>query len=227
MGPDRVAVFGYAHVPWMRPNQRHFTKDELPDAAGRYRLYFAALHAFLDAGYVQIGMDHFARPDDELAKARLERRLHRNFQGYTVLPASDILALGITGISEVQGLYVQNLKPLARYYRALESGHLPAERGWVLTDEDRLRRDVIHQVMCNFYVDLEQQCASRGLDAKETFGQEISDLEESIQAGLVKVDGMTLELTPLGRVLVRNVAMVFDTYLRGRKDAKGTFSKTI
>ncbi len=227
MGPDRVAVFGYAHVPWMKPNQRGFTEQELPDAVARFGLYMAALRGFLDAGYVQIGMDHFALPDDELARARLARRLHRNFQGYTVLPASDIIALGITGISEVQGLYAQNLKPLARYYRALEAGRLATERGCLLSDEDRLRRDVIHQIMCNFHVDLEQLCAPRGIDARAHFATELADLDACIAAGLARRDGATIEVTPLGRILVRNVAMVFDTYLRKRADARGTFSKTI
>ena len=227
MKPDRVAAFGYAHVPWMRSAQRKFTEDELPDAPTRFRLFFAALRTFLDAGYVQIGMDHFARPDDELARARLERRLQRNFQGYTVLPASDILALGITGISEVQGLYTQNLKPLARYYRAVEAGRLPTERGALITDEDRLRRRVISQIMCNFYVDLQAECAAHGLDAAEHFSRELTDLQESVDAGLIQRDGLTLEVTPLGRILVRNVAMVFDTYLRDRRGKAGTFSKTI
>ena len=227
MGPDRVATFGYAHIPWMRPAQRRFKEEELPDPAQRFGLFFAALRTFLDAGYVQIGMDHFARPDDELARARLDRRLQRNFQGYTVLPASDILALGITGISEVQGLYTQNLKPLAHYYRAVEAGRLPVERGRLITVEDRLRRRVISQIMCNFFVDLEAECAPDGLDAAEHFAQELTDLQESMDAGLVRRDGLTLEVTPLGRILVRNVAMVFDTYLRDRRGKAGTFSKTI
>ena len=228
MRPDRVAAFGYAHVPWMRSAQRKFTEEELPDAPTRFALFFAALRTFLDAGYVQIGMDHFARPDDELARARLERRLKRNFQGYTVLPASDILALGITGISEVQGLYAQNLKPLAHYYRAVEQGRLPTERGRLITAEDRLRRQVIHQIMCNFFVDLRAECEPLGLDAEEHFAAELRDLQESLDAGLVRRDGLTLEVvTPLGRILVRNVAMVFDTYLRDRRGKAGTFSKTI
>ncbi len=229
MGPDRVAAFGYAHVPWMKPNQRKFTDDELPGAGDRFGLYMAALRGFLEAGYVQIGMDHFARPDDELARARLERRLKRNFQGYTVLPASDILALGITGISEVQGLYTQNLKPLAHYYRAVEQGRLPVERGRLITAEDQLRRKVIHQIMCNFFVDLQAECEPFGLDAGAHFADELADLQESMDAGLVRRtgDGLTLEVTPLGRILVRNVAMVFDTYLRDRRGKAGTFSKTI
>lgn len=224
--PDRVAVFGYAHVPWMRPNQRRFDPATIPDPVARFRLFSLALQRFLRAGYLQIGMDHFARPDDELAQARLQRRLKRNFQGYTVLPDSDILAFGITGISEVQGLYAQNLKPLAHYYRAVEAGRLPVERGRKMTDEDYLRREVIHGVMCNFHVDLQQVCAPRGIDAEKHFSQELSELGEAEEQGLLRRRGTELELTPLGRILVRNVAMVFDPYLRRKKSGQ-TFSKTI
>jgi len=228
MAPDRVAVFSYAHVPWMRPHQRAFDEALLPTPLEKFRLFTLALRRFVEAGYVQIGMDHFSRPDDELARARLQRRLQRNFQGYTVLPASDILAFGITGISEIQGCYAQNLKPLARYYRTLESGRLPIERGRVLTDDDRLRREVIHGIMCNFFVDLERVCAAHGLDAGSTFATELSDVELLQRQNLVRRDGLQLRLTPLGRVLVRNVAMVFDPYLRTPQKPGGqTFSNTI
>ena len=171
-------------------------------------------------------MDHFARPDDELAEARLQRRLKRNFQGYTVNPASDLLAFGITGISDVQGCYAQNVKTLPRYYRALEKGELPVERGWVLSDDDRLRRRVISELMCNFYVDLEAVCTPLGLDAHHTFAGELGRLQEPEELGLLRRRGLVLELTALGRVLPRNVAMVFDPYLAARA-GKPTFSRTI
>jgi oxygen-independent coproporphyrinogen-3 oxidase len=187
------------------------------------------MRRFLEAGYVQIGMDHFARPEDELARARLERRLKRNFQGYTVLPASDILAFGITAISDVQGCYAQNVKPLGRYYRALEAGRLPAERGWVLSAEDRLRRQVITQIMCNFHCDLEAACAEHGADPRAAFARELLELAPLEEQGLVRRErgGLSLTLTPLGRVLVRNVAMVFDPYLREAGGTGQTFSRTV
>ncbi len=230
MAPDRAAVFGYAHVPWMRPHQRGMREAELPGPADRFGLFVAALRRFLEAGYVQIGMDHFARPDDELGRARLERRLHRNFQGYTVLPDADILAFGVTGISEVQGCYTQNLRPLGQYYKELDEGRLPVERGRLITDDDRLRRRVIHQVMCNFHVDLAQECSAMGgLDAAETFAAEQKGLQACEEAGLLRRQGQELTLTPLGRILVRNVAMVFDPYLRKKKPGGDgqTFSKTV
>jgi oxygen-independent coproporphyrinogen III oxidase len=226
MAPDRVAVFSYAHVPWMRPHQRRFDEKLIPGPAEKFALFALAHRLFLDAGYIQIGMDHFARPDDELAQARLERRLKRNFQGYTVNPASDLLAFGITGISDVQGCYVQNVKTLPAYYRAVERGELPVERGWVLSDDDRLRRRVINELMCNFYVDLDAICAPLGLSARDTFAGELPRLREPEELGLLRRRDLVLELTPLGRVLPRNVAMVFDPYLAARA-AKPTFSRTI
>jgi oxygen-independent coproporphyrinogen-3 oxidase len=226
MGPDRVAVFSYAHVPWMRPHQKRFDEALLPDPVEKFRLFALAHRRFLEAGYLQIGMDHFARADDELARARLERRLRRNFQGYTVNPAGDILAFGITGISDLAGCYAQNLKTLSHYYRSVEAGQLAVERGWVLTPDDLLRRAVITEIMCNFHVDLGALCARSGLDAARVFAPELEALREPEQQGLVARSGLGLELTPLGRVLVRNVAMIFDPYLRRRATA-GTFSKTI
>lgn len=233
MKPDRVAVFGYAHVPWMRPQQRQFAETLIPQAPQRFRLFALAHRYFLEAGYLQIGLDHFARPEDELAQARLARRLHRNFQGYTVQPASDILAYGITGISDVQRCYSQNVKTLARYYRGLDQGILPVERGWILSAEDHLRRQIINSIMCNFYVDLQQICVPYDLDAKSVFASELQQLGELEDLGLLQRKGLALELTPLGRILVRNVAMIFDTYLRKQPPTAATgkshptFSKTI
>ncbi len=227
MGPDRVAVFSYAHVPWMRPHQRKFAESSLLPPEEKFRLFALAHHYFTEAGYVQIGMDHFARPEDELSQARRARLLHRNFQGYTVVPSSDILAFGITGISDVQGCYAQNLKTLPKYYRAVEQGRLPVERGCVLTEEDKLRREVIYGIMCNFHVDLGQICVARGLDPRQTFSRELEALGPVVDAGLATQEDLRLTLTPLGRVLSRNVAMVFDTYLARRKGREQTFSKTI
>ena len=226
MGPDRVAVFSYAHVPWMRPHQRRFDEALLPRPVEKFGLFALAHRRFLEAGYLQIGMDHFARPDDELARARLSRRLRRNFQGYTVLPSSDIVAFGITAISDVQGCYAQSVRTLPHYYRAVGGGQLPTERGCVLTDDDKLRRALITEIMCNFYLDLGATCAAHGVDARAAFARELGELREAEEAGLLRRDDLVLELTPLGRVLVRNVAMVFDAYLRKGQE-RPTFSKTI
>jgi oxygen-independent coproporphyrinogen-3 oxidase len=230
MGPDRVAVFGYAHVPWMRPQQRVFDEGLIPRAEARFRLFATACRKLLTAGYHQIGMDHFARPEDELAQARLAGRLHRNFQGYTVQPSTDLQAFGITAISEIQNCYLQNLKPLGRYYRALEHGQFPVERGWQLSAEDRLRRRIIHQIMCNFQVDLGDECRPLKVAPEEVFASDLIRLKEVEAAGLVERQGLKLELTVRGRILVRNVAMVFDAYLerpRGEAPSGPSFSQTL
>ncbi|MCC6750394.1 MAG: oxygen-independent coproporphyrinogen III oxidase [Deltaproteobacteria bacterium] len=226
MRPDRVALFNYAHVPWMRPHQKKFDEALIPRPPEKLELFQHARQRFLAAGYVVIGMDHFALPEDELSRARVARRLHRNFQGYTVLPSSDLLAFGVTGISDVAGCYAQNLKPLAEYYRRLDEGRLVTERGWVMTDEDRVRRELIERVMCNFYVDLDELARAHGIDAGQAFDRELEELDAMQEGGLLVRRGRTVEVTPLGQMLVRNIAMVFDPYLRQAPRTQA-FSSTI
>src|SRR5262249_27509802 len=147
--PDRVAVYSYAHVPWMRPNQKAIDASELPDAPAKRQLLGAAIGAFSAAGYESIGMDHFALPDDELAIAAGGGRLHRNFRAYAVRPAPDSVAVGVSAIGDVAGAFAQNTKSLARYYEALDAGRFPIERGYALSGDDRIRRFVIAELMCN------------------------------------------------------------------------------
>lgn len=223
--PDRLALFSYAHVPWMRPHQRAIDEAELPDAVQKVRLFELARGKLLAAGYVQIGMDHFALPSDALAQARLVHRLHRNFQGYITQPSGDTLAFGITAISDVQGAYAQNVKRIADYYRHLDAGELPIERGCALTAEDLLRRDVIHGLMCNFVVDLAQVTRAHGF-AADHFTAELATLCWAEEQGLLRRSGLTLEVTPLGQLFVRNVAMAFDAYLPAQQ-SRPTFSSTV
>ena len=170
------------------------------------------------AGYLYIGMDHFARPDDELSRAQEQRRLGRNFQGYTVHAASDTVAVGSTGIADVDGAFAQNVRALPRYYERLAAGKFATERGFHLSAEDRRRRAVIPQIMCNFWVDL-------GPDADREFGPELEKLKQHEADGLLVRSGSQLEVTHLGRLFVRNVAMVFDTYLA--RATKQRFSQTV
>jgi oxygen-independent coproporphyrinogen-3 oxidase len=223
--PDRLALFSYAHVPWIRPHQRAIDETLLPDPVSKLRLFEQARNRLFEAGYLQIGMDHFALPDDELARARVSRRLHRNFQGYTTRPSGDTLAFGVTSISELQGAYAQNVKKIAEYYDRIDAGRLPTERGWVLTDDDRLRREVIHRLMCNFFVDLEQVAASHGADPAPLLS-DAERLDWAEAADLLQRDGATLEVTPRGQLFVRNLAMVFDAYLPTQQ-SKPTFSSTV
>ena len=170
------------------------------------------------AGYRPIGMDHFAVPEDELARAQAERRLGRNFQGYTVKAASDVVALGSTGISDVGGAYAQNVRPLPYYYARVAEGRLATERGIALTEDDKRRRAVITQLMCNFWTDL-------GDAGARDFAPELERLRAFEEDGLVVRTGTQLELTALGRLFVRNVAMVFDAYLS--RAEKPRFSRTV
>jgi oxygen-independent coproporphyrinogen-3 oxidase len=216
--PDRVAVYSFAYVPDVRPHQKRLPVDALPRGRAKLDLFLQARAAFLAAGYRPIGMDHFALPGDELSLAQRQRTLTRNFQGYTVRAAPDTVALGVTGISDVGGAYAQNVRPLPRYHEALQEGRLATERGVVLSDDDIRRRALIAQLMCNFWVDL-------GEDAGR-YDRELDELRGLEAEGLLYVRGREIEMTEIGRLFVRNVAMVFDRYLR-EPERKAAFSQTV
>jgi oxygen-independent coproporphyrinogen-3 oxidase len=229
MLPDRIAVYSYAHVPWLRPNQKAIDPIDLPDADTKRALLGCAIEAFTAAGYDPIGMDHFALPDDDLALAARERRLHRNFMGYTTRPASDSVAAGVSAIGDVRGAFAQNHKSLARYYQALDGGQFPIERGYALTDDDRVRRYVITELMCNFRVGFEQVAARFGVTAGDYFASELEALaapEGPARDGLLEIGDDGLTVTPLGRLFVRNICMAFDTYLAAHR-GRPVFSRTI
>jgi len=219
MRPDRVAVYSFAYVPDMRQHQRKLPVEFLPRGSEKLGLFRLAYEAFVNAGYKPIGMDHFALPEDELASAQGRRTLGRNFQGYTVKSTGDVVAFGITGISDLQGAFAQNVRPLYRYYEAIDAGRFATQRGIRLTDDDRRRRALIDQIMCNFWADL-------GPDGHEYYARELEDLRALEREGLVRTSGTEIELTPVGRVFVRNVAMVFDAYLR-RPGGETGFSRTV
>jgi oxygen-independent coproporphyrinogen-3 oxidase len=227
LAPGRAAVYSYAHVPWVRPNQRRIREEDLPDTRTKFALFASAMEAFLDAGYVQIGMDHFARPDDELARARKRGALTRNFMGYTVRTAPDILAFGVSGIGDVRGAYVQNVKKLSDYYRMVDAGIFPVERGFVLDADDHIRRHVIHSLMCNFELDFTAFRERWGEPFATYFAAEIEGLRETIDPGFYTLDEEALRITPLGQVFVRNVVMVFDRYLESGSGEKPIFSRTV
>jgi oxygen-independent coproporphyrinogen-3 oxidase len=227
LGPDRVAVYSYAHVPWIRPHQRKIDAGDLPDTGTKFGLFSSAVQAFTDAGYIQIGMDHFARPDDELAQARLSGRLSRNFMGYTVKAAPDMVAFGISGIGEVAGAFAQNEKKLSDYYKALGAGGLPVERGYVLDDDDRIRRFVILSLMCNFELKLDALQERFGVVYDEYFRDEDRALTETIDPEFYQRENGKIRVTPMGQLFIRNICMVYDRYL-GRETGEGPiYSKTI
>lgn len=206
MSPDRLAVYAFAHVPEVRPNQKRLPLAELPRGADKLDLFRIAWEAFTGAGYRPIGMDHFARPDDELAEAQGRRALTRNFQGYSVRAAADVVAFGVSAISDVGGVYAQNTHSIARYKDSIADGELATERGFTCSTDDVRRRAIITQLMCNFHVDLGERAA-------QEFGGELLRLRELEAEGMVSVKGSEIEVTPLGRIFVRNVASIFDAYL--------------
>lgn len=208
MAPDRLALFNFAYLPQSFPHQRVIDAVTLPSPDTKLRMLEEAIATLTSAGYVFIGMDHFARPEDPLAQALRGRTLTRNFQGYSTCASTDLVGFGVSSIGEVGGGYAQNLKTVGEYGAALEQGRLPVCRGLVLSDEDVMRRDVILRLMCHFRLD------KRGIeDFDRRFASEIEQLRPMVDDGLVEMDRDSIEITPLGRLLVRNVAMCFDAYL--------------
>ena len=229
--PDRVAVYSFAFVPWIRAHMKHLPSEALPAAGLKLALLALTIDAFVGAGYCQIGMDHFALPDDELARAIDTRSLHRNFMGYTVQSARDMIALGVSGIGDVQGTFVQNTKKLSEYYAALDAGRFPIERGYSLDQDDVIRRHVITELMCNVHLDMRDVERRFGISFPQYFAAELVELtglDSPATDGLVQVSGDTIEVTPGGRLFIRNVCMVFDRYLRARTAAaQPVFSRTV
>ncbi len=216
LSPDRIALYSYAHLPHVFKPQRRINADDLPSPDVKLKLLGMAIAALEEAGYVYIGMDHFAKPDDELARAQREGQLHRNFQGYSTHADIDLLAFGVSGISNVDGCYAQNAKTIDEYTEMLAFGKLPIARGVRLTPEDRLRRTAIQRLMCDFRLDLQALGDEFSVDPSATFGADLQRLAPLQDAGLVEragPGGMTVQVTPQGRLLVRVVAMQFDAYL--------------
>jgi oxygen-independent coproporphyrinogen-3 oxidase len=215
----------------MKAHMKHLPEDSLPGPDLKIALLGLARKAFLAAGYRQIGMDHFAVPEDELAQALERRVLHRNFMGYTVQSARDMVALGVSGIGDVQNAFVQNTKKLNEYYDALDTGRFPIERGYALDRDDEIRRHVITTLMCNGHLAIPDVEGRFGISFADYFGAELAELSgpDSARAdGLVTISGDEIDVTPLGRLFVRNVCMVFDRYLRARTTGpKPVFSRTV
>ena len=222
--PDRVALYHYAHLPKLFMPQRRIDEEQLPDAATRGALFEMATRLFGDAGYVHLGLDHFALANDELAVAQREGRLHRNFQGYCSHDAGDIIALGVSSISQVGSVYAQNDKTLTGYYERLAANRLPTVRGISLAEDDFLRRDAIQALMCGFALDWQQLEARHPVRAREYFADAIESLGPMREAGAIRIDDAGIEVEPRGRLLVRAVAMAFDRYLR-EAPPTGTYSK--
>jgi oxygen-independent coproporphyrinogen-3 oxidase len=210
--PDRIALFGYAHVPWMAKNQRLIPEDSLPGASERFDQAELAAAALVEAGYIRIGLDHFALPGDEMTKALATGRLRRNFQGYTVDGAPTLIGLGATSISALPGSYVQNIAETGAWSRAVEAGRLPTGRTLRLTPEDDVRRALIERLMCDLRVDVAEIATRFGV-APDAFAHELARAETFVSEGLATRDGFVLSVTERGRPALRVVAALFDAYL--------------
>jgi len=227
MAPDRFAVFNYAHVPWMKKHQKLIVEETLPQLEQRLALQKLTLEKLTAAGYIYIGMDHFAKPDDELVKAQREKTLYRNFQGYTTHKNCDILAFGASAISQTDDVYAQNVKVLSDYRQMIIDGKLPVERGLRITSEDKLRRDVITRIMCDLELDKASFGNAWNIDFDHYFATALNELKDMESDGLVVLETDKVKVTDAGRVFLRNIAMAFDDYLNQQAVDKPRYSKTV
>ncbi len=225
--PDRLALFGYAHVPWLKPHQAKIDESALPGPVDRARLFLSARAALSAAGYVAIGMDHFALPDDELAEARRDGRLHRNFMGYTTHSELPLIGVGMSGISEFPDLYVQQRTKLSRWWKAVETSSEPLiEKATRVSASDRLRRDAIQALMCNLEVDLDAVAEAHGVDGT-IFDEQLARMDSLEADGLVQRDGRRLHVPEDRALLVRNVAMVLDPRMADPAPNGPRYSSTV
>jgi oxygen-independent coproporphyrinogen-3 oxidase len=224
--PDRIALYSYAHVPHLFKPQRQIRDAELPSADQKLAILALAIDKLTANGYVYIGMDHFAKRGDELTLAQVAGKLHRNFQGYSTHADCDLLAFGISAIGKIGPTYCQNVRTLDAYYDRLDANALPCFRGWKLSADDRLRRDVIQGLMCQFTVAYSAIESEHDISFAAYFGEEIADLEALAKDGLVEIAPERITVTSKGRLLVRAVAMVFDRYLRA-KQVPARYSRVI
>ena len=224
--PDRLSVFNYAHLPDRFKPQRRINEVDLPTPDQKLEILQQVGEHLAAAGYVYIGMDHFARPDDELAVAQREGLLYRNFQGYSTHAHCDLVALGVTSIGMVGNTYAQNMRTLDEYYARIDAGELAVFRGIELTHDDELRRDIITQLICNFALDMRSVGERWSIDFADYFATELTRLTAMAADGLLQVEGERIDVLPAGRLLIRNICMVFDRYLGGDGQL-GRFSKVI
>ncbi|MEN9429687.1 MAG: oxygen-independent coproporphyrinogen oxidase [Pseudomonadota bacterium] len=225
LNPDRLSVFNYAHLPHLFKVQKQMDENTLPSAATKLAILQYVIERLQQAGYVYIGMDHFAKPDDELALAQENGTLYRNFQGYSTHAGCDLIGLGITSIGMVDDTYSQNVKTLEEYHECVSTGKLPVYRGVRLTTDDKLRRALITQLICLFKIDISSLEQTWNIDFADYFAEELRQLAVMANDGLITLDKTVIRVLPRGRLLIRNICMVFDSYLRQGQQQR--FSKVI
>ena len=223
--PDRIAAYSYAHLPELVRAQRLIRREDMPPPERKMELLELTISRLTAAGYVYIGMDHFALPDDELALARADGTLQRNFQGYSTFAECDLIGLGVSAIGKVGDTYSQSVKELSQYYARLDQGLLPVHRGYRLNADDQLRRDVISDLMCHGRIDFASIEARHHIRFKEYFAEALGKLDEHVADRLLEIREDALVLLPQGHLMMRSVAMAFDAYIGGAQ--KGSFSRTV
>jgi oxygen-independent coproporphyrinogen III oxidase len=227
LSPDRIAMFSYAHVPWLKKQQGSFV-THLPEGMQKFDIFRSGLLKFLEAGYLYIGMDHFAKENDELAVSQRNRTLHRNFQGYTTKAGADLYGMGITAISGIQETYAQNFRDIPSWEKAVTDRGIATMRGYRLSQDDVLRRDVISRLLCHNVIVKDEISRRFAIDFDEYFAPELARLKTPAADGLVVVNDKEIRTAWLGRIFIRNLAMVFDPYLEKQQlESKPLFSKTL
>ncbi|MCR4418032.1 MAG: oxygen-independent coproporphyrinogen III oxidase [Ignavibacteria bacterium] len=226
LSPDRLAVFNYAHVPWMKKHQALIHEEDLPTPQEKLNILKMTIEKLTSNGYVFIGMDHFAKPEDELTKALKNKQLYRNFQGYSTHAGCDLFAFGITSISQLKDVYAQNYKTEKEYFASIDNERLPVFKGYRLTEDDQIRRKVIMNLMCNFELNFDEIENEFKINFKEYFEKSLSQLKEMSDEGLVIMNDNEIKITEMGRLLIRNIAMKFDGFIERQQD-KMKYSRTI
>ncbi|MCK5901976.1 MAG: oxygen-independent coproporphyrinogen III oxidase [Cocleimonas sp.] len=227
LSPDRLSIFNYAHLPHLFKPQRRIDEKALPPAEDKLLILQDSIQTLTDAGYVYIGMDHFAKPDDELAIAQQQGTLHRNFQGYTTHADCDLVAMGVSAISKVNNAYSQNEKDIEQYYQQIADKHLPIIRGLSSSEDDLVRHHIIQQLSCHFELDILSIEADFKLTFNAYFATELTELAIMANDNLLTLDQQKIKISPTGRLLIRNICMVFDAYQRQQSSPKQQFSKAI
>lgn len=228
ISPDRIAVFNFAHVPWLKKHQELISADTLPKPQEKLQIMKTVIEHLTEAGYVFIGMDHFAKPDNELSAALRNHTLNRNFQGYTVLGGAEVFALGVTSISQLHYAYAQNSKTPDEYGAMLDDGQFPIKIGFGLDEDDRLRRDVINEIMCNNRIIKSKFEEKYNIEFDEYFSKSIEKLNEYLRDELIQITPEKIQVSEPGRLIVRNIAMAFDKYLEmDNKKTQQIYSRTV
>ena len=225
--PNRLAVFNYAHVPWMKKTMRKFDETTIPSPDLKLKIFKHTMDFFNSKGYKMVGMDHFAKPDDELFSAIAKGELHRNFQGYTTRGGANLIGIGLTSIGEGSRYYAQNTKDMKLYEEAIDAGRLPFEKGVELSDDDYLRKAVIMELMANFSIDIKRVEKEHGISFKKYFADAMDTLEEFAKEDIITITDEKITVSPTGTLLIRNIAMPFDAYMKKYNGSEKNFSKTV